>query len=462
VDTFDQKVDERFRYFIPDNALYSEVYSRCYQSEDHIVYRIKARSPDRPLSVYDFKTIESLNKGKGELSQGQMANFLARCLFPAPSPKARKVCPLELQQGEQVFFLRESFKEPFHESVEVQAKRIKRKGKERLDVKDDASCEKLVERCWELTMEYVTAFSKLEDGGSTYFGMAEDKTSTPIWNKEDPPPAWLTIQSSNPPSPGENQVTSPPGTSASTSPGHTEDRDDDRWHVWSNPKDEPDSSTGETKIYYLAKTRDVKCNEKRSGKIIAEAVVLPTKFEEHFKLQFIERLRSLAWLGIKPQSNPVEISFHPVQGQQEERQIPKGAKMVQGAKAAPASGARPKVPASKTSSGKSKAASSKSSQADATKSGLLRAAAAMSAQKQMLSGGNDLKIIEIRINYYHGLCFSDKGGPELYQMRDKPGLKPERITKDKWLDRLSSAVEHELNLLSKPNVKMPFTALQFF
>ncbi|XP_070201092.1 uncharacterized protein [Littorina saxatilis] len=166
IDLFDQKVDGRLVTLIPDNALYQDVYERSFLDDNHLYYRVKPRSGQRPLSILDFNTKFAVSKGLVDPTQGQMRDFMKHVIeeeekSPSFFEAYRGTAVLEKDQPAMLNSV-ESGSKPFRENICTQAKAY-----DQTDLK---------EFCWKKSKPYISAFSKIPGGGSVYIGIAEDKT----------------------------------------------------------------------------------------------------------------------------------------------------------------------------------------------------------------------------------------------------------------------------------------------
>ncbi|KAK7491170.1 hypothetical protein BaRGS_00017607 [Batillaria attramentaria] len=168
---FDEKVDDKMMELIADDTLFSDNFERCYQDENHVLFRVKQRQRCH-LSTFNFNTKQSLDRGLSDLTHGQMRHWIAHrsTSEPAASGKNR----LRFVKGEVV----KDGNGVFQESVSVQAKRVPETLAEK-GGEDENRIESLAEYCWEGTSKplshYISAFTKLRQGGSVYFGLSEEK-----------------------------------------------------------------------------------------------------------------------------------------------------------------------------------------------------------------------------------------------------------------------------------------------
>ncbi|XP_070177173.1 uncharacterized protein [Littorina saxatilis] len=298
--------------------MYHRVFERSYSDRRHLVYRVKALTGDRPFSTLDFKSKIPHNKGIESPSYVHMKVFLSELCAVESVPEGMCAGSTELTfEQDKLVCLKDttsSWQKPLQESMTVQTKAV-------FDPRfyacqTEKEVNSLVNYCWSKLKEYITSFTKIEEGGSVYFGVFEHKQKRPIWTTAEPMcMQFLTI------------------TPAGLGEG---------LKVWQ------DNSKGKNKTYYVSK--EAKTNEEQSGELRAKAIPLSKNCREHFKRRIAEQVeREMLWTGREKPRDPVQVYFHKVEQ----------------------------------------------------------------------SGESDGRVIEIRVNYYHGLCFSDKNGPEAYIPKDK-------------------------------------------
>ena len=327
LERFDQKVDSKLTDLISDGSMYHEVFKRFYFDKAHLVYLINPPAKPKPLSTLDFKTKTSFNKGKGVPSHGQMSVWLETLCDSPVSPESADEDDMEFEKGKQVLIEKDYGREPFQESMTIQAKSLRQ-----------ATRQDLVRYCWETLKlnEYISAFTKIKCGGSVYFGVGEHKEKTELWISALPQCTRFVEL---------------------TTHGRYE-----KWNIWKdrNLRTEPT-------LYYVAKENNVKKVERSTGEFWTEAIQLTEEECNQFRSGILERVENeLKWVGAEEPYDPVRVVFHPV-----------------------------------------------------------------------ASGQADHYVIEVKVNYYHGLCFHDKEGPESYRIKGPgdPRTDPViyRIPLDDWV-----------------------------
>ncbi|XP_070184674.1 uncharacterized protein [Littorina saxatilis] len=174
LDSFDQKVDDALCGQITNGALYQHVFRRFFYNKNHILFEVKTDrlSAERPLATLHVNSTISLNKGGQKLLYTQTAFLLDEFRKKAkPSTRNGWIQLQQLIEGEEVFISRNppnraQFQEPFQESAFLQAKFVKPN-------------EELVGYCWRHLVEYISAFTKAEEGGSVFFGVNEEEEVNP-------------------------------------------------------------------------------------------------------------------------------------------------------------------------------------------------------------------------------------------------------------------------------------------
>ncbi|XP_070202224.1 uncharacterized protein [Littorina saxatilis] len=185
IDLLDQKVDCKLLALIPDNALYQEVYERYLLDAQHVLYRVLPRVGSRPYSVWDFNTRFSVSKGTEPPTYGQMNDFVDHITGFRPK-EGRDFSvnrgPITLIKDQQVMVTRTLrhvgngrsnnahnarpvASIPLSENICTQAKAFDPKMK-------------VAEYCWEKSEPYISAFTKIQGGGSVYIGIQEEKTAS--------------------------------------------------------------------------------------------------------------------------------------------------------------------------------------------------------------------------------------------------------------------------------------------
>ena len=332
LEQFDKQVDDKLTDLISDGSMYHDVFERFYFDNAHLLYLIKPSARTKPLSTLDFKTKTSVNKGKDVPSYVQMSVWLKTLCDSSDSPESDSPesadkDDMQFENGKQVFIKKDYGREPFQESITIQAKSLRKTTKQ-----------DLVKPSWgKLNLnEYISAFTKIRVGGSVYFGVREHKEEQELWISALP------------------QCTS---FVELTTQGRNE-----KWNIWKDRNLETEPT-----LYYVAKGDKGMTVQKETGQFWTEAIQLTEEERVQFRSGILERVENeLKWVGAEEPYDPVQVVFHPVAN-------------------APA----------------------------------------------------DHYVIEVRINYYHGLCFYDKEGPESYRIKGPgdPRAEPEihRIPLHDWV-----------------------------
>ena len=305
LEQFDHKVDEKLSAMIPDGRLYHQVYERSFFGDTHLVYRVKPSSRKRPFSTVDFKTYSRQNKGRKAVTHPEMAMMISDVCQEAESPgSAGADDTIIFNNGQEVRLRKDYGEEPFQESVTREAKAVTEGA--------------LIDSCWRHLALCVCYFTKIEGGGSVYFGVAEEKETSPMWREARQSVVELT----------------PSG------------REGD-WKIW---KDARQTRQTPNIVYYVAK--EPKHREQKTGKFLTKPILLPQRDREGFRQAILAKVKTdLKWVGAAEPQDPVQVLFHPV-----------------------------------------------------------------------ANAPQDQCVIEIKINYYHGLCFYSKTGPESFRYKfQKPG-----------------------------------------
>lgn len=170
---FSEQVDDKLAKMIPDDSTFAEVFNRSQVDDNHIRYEVFHGS--RPLSTLNFNTKLSLDKGLCDPTHGQIRKQCSNF-----HPSTEEVAVGEGGGGgvldpltKDDFVNLNGF--GFQESVKAQAKRVRQELQSR---ERNRSVKKLVDFFWSSVSlpEYISAFTKLDRGGSVYFGVSEEKT----------------------------------------------------------------------------------------------------------------------------------------------------------------------------------------------------------------------------------------------------------------------------------------------
>ena len=329
---FDQKVDNRLQAMIPDGKLYHKVFERSFLMPNHLVYRVKPNAnQSRLFSTVNFNTKVSVNKGKENPTYTQMSVLIDHVSGREPSNQTSRASEGSIQFAfeEQVMISKGRTREPFQESMTIQAKACETMNN---------SMENLVDYIWKdmKLNEYISAFTKIEGGGSVYFGIYEEKTEADKW-------MFVT-----------DDIT------------HILRMMDNDWEVWRETLQKKHT------VYHVTEVGSPSSKkETGTGKFTCRGVILTNENRSDFCMRMQEKVRqNVLWFGASAPSDPVEIYFHEVEN--------------------------------------SPAASF---------------------------------VIEVKVKYYHGLCFHNSDGPESYESRVistdcevLPYSQPVRIEVINWIE----------------------------
>ena len=302
LELFDHKVDDKLSAMIPDGRLYHQVYERSLFNDTHLVYRVKSSSKKRPFSTVDFKTYSRQSKGKKAVTHPEMAMMISDVCQQAESPGSAGDDDTIILDNDQEVRLRKDYgEEPFQESVTREAKAVT----------EGDPVGTLIDSCWRHLALCVCYFTKIEGGGSVYFGVAEEKGTSPMWMEA-----------------AQNVVVLTPSG-----------REGD-WKIW---EDARQTRQTRNRVYYVAK--ESKHQKQKTGKFLTKPISLPQRDHEGFRRAILAKVNTdLKWVGKAKPQDPVQVHFHPV-----------------------------------------------------------------------ANAPQDKCVIEIKVNYYHGLCFYSKTGPESFK-----------------------------------------------
>ncbi|XP_076450280.1 uncharacterized protein LOC143286554 [Babylonia areolata] len=253
---------------IPDGAMFDERFRKSSVDDTHISLQVMPPSQrPRPLSFLNFHSTISLHKGRAKPDYLQMKHLLMRrhpqpTLQPSPFSNQRLV-------KDQVF--------PFTETRSLQAKVAMEK--DLRNARGDSTAEKLLNLCWEgLDLpDFISGFSKQQEGGSYCVGIQEDKEKTGQ--------RWLPVEGTE----GLCQLLGM------------------EMKLWKD-KDNPN-------VLYLARDEHVPPYENRTGNYILRGVCLTRDEQLKFESLLTDRITSgMSLYPVPAVDSPplVECLFHPV------------------------------------------------------------------------------------------------------------------------------------------------------
>ena len=185
---FDERVDNKMQDLITDGSCFTDNFVRNFHlDKHHVIFRVKHRHRSI-LSTLHSNIKLSLDKGLANPTQAQI-----RFLVQWASKKTEKTeeeeeeeedKPLEFNfsQGNEVVV--KDDKGVFQESRSIQAKAVvvdKPQQQQQGLASAKNSGELLAERIWKVVSPYISAFCRVNEGGSVYFGVQEEKTRGKKW-----------------------------------------------------------------------------------------------------------------------------------------------------------------------------------------------------------------------------------------------------------------------------------------
>ena len=174
---FDEKVDNKLHNMITDQSCFTDCFERFHYDNKHIVFRVKPKY--RRLSTLVPNTKISLDHGIVDPSQAQLQYLNKTASREQDDTNANEV-ELILEQDKEVLVKLKSGLVAFQESRNLQAKQFPKRTIKLLKDESKTTEERirqLANDCVEggRLCEYVSAFSKLDGGGSVYLGLEEKK-----------------------------------------------------------------------------------------------------------------------------------------------------------------------------------------------------------------------------------------------------------------------------------------------
>ncbi|KAK7483508.1 hypothetical protein BaRGS_00025307 [Batillaria attramentaria] len=170
---FDEAVDDKLKLLIPNDFLFHQVFERTHIDKNHVVFRV--RSTKRPfISTLSFNSKVSLDRGLDDPTHAQMRRWIEEgSLSLQTSVQNTIASKLTFKKGKEVMVRNDGGSEvPFQESVEMQAKQFEPKPETMLETDWFMNVKEFL---WAKSRPYITAFSKLQTGGSVFFGLREEK-----------------------------------------------------------------------------------------------------------------------------------------------------------------------------------------------------------------------------------------------------------------------------------------------
>ena len=267
---FDEQVDDKLQKMVTDETCFTDNFERITYDEKHIVFRVIPKH--RRLSTLVANTTLSLDRGKAVPSQAQLRNLGDCASEEQEDAPVNNRDTLILENGQQVFVANSKRRVPFQESRNMQAKRM---------VRNDAvgnKVEQFTEDCWKTLClaEYISAFSKLQGGGSVYLGLKEEKI--------DGEKEWREMEERE--YKDRLRVNGP------------------RWKVWKNDN-----------ACCVAEESDVPVQTVQTGKVICEGVSLSEDERRLLSEGIKTRVeKEMLWLSRFPSPFPVKVLFHEIRG----------------------------------------------------------------------------------------------------------------------------------------------------
>ena len=173
---FEQRVNLAMAALVPDDTLFEDNFERHFKDENHVIFRVKRKR--RPLSTLSFNTKISYDM---DPTHGQMRYFLQKKKEDDDPFADTEALECRFKKDEEV----KVWKGVFQKSMSVQAKKISKT----FAGKNDRISE-LVELFFHenkgtFLPKYITAFSKLKQGGSIILGIYEYKKDVLKWTEVD-------------------------------------------------------------------------------------------------------------------------------------------------------------------------------------------------------------------------------------------------------------------------------------
>ena len=332
LDQFHQQLDDHLNSMLSDGSLFDENYELNYDFEVHpfrVVCRVKPRI--RPPSItQDFKTKVSLDKGVTNLVRQQVQTLLQKVSRP------KRPSPSEMPRV-QFNFVHKGVVEQFVENRYRQAKSFP-------TVHSDPrsrrmSFPKLVDRVWELVVNYISAFSKNDAGGSVFFGIVEEKnkpamkwsqaggnkafmeildTNWKVWTNTEKSVYYVAKEAPTIPQMSLHGPSSKYCLAWKRVPGREVEGvvkvTDAKWQLWEDPS---------LDAYHVATEESVPVfKEQPTGRFVCEGLRLSEKERKQLKEKILENVREkLMWLCLEAPEDPVTVTFHPVKDGQGHKDV---------------------------------------------------------------------------------------------------------------------------------------------
>ena len=266
----------RLRGLIANLSLYEDNFERLVVDHQHVVYRIKP-TPHPRISVFNFHSMLSDNRGLVEPSQAQIQHLIQSCSSASSNTGVREVdrreASIEFQLMRPVS-LYPSCRVHLHEvdSSAVERKRLGSYGANVISYWwDDLGLPK-----------YIAALSKQQTGGSVYLGIAEQ--AVPAGK------AWEEVENCD---------------LGALFPGC-------RKKVWVATGDGRQGAD----VQHLARDEDVPLAEGlHTGTYVCQGLQLSRQERLVLETDLLEKVRSqMLWYPRYPVKEPLFLTFHPVRG----------------------------------------------------------------------------------------------------------------------------------------------------
>ena len=179
---FDEKVDNELHNMITDQSCFTDCFERFHYDDKHIVFRVKPK--ERRLSTLVPNTRISVEHGTVDPSQAQLQYLNETASRKQDdTPTSANEVTLILEKDKEVFVGLKSRKVAFQESRHTQAKQFPKRTIKLLKDESKTTEERIRQLANDCVKgrrlcKYVSAFSKLDGGGSVYFGLEEKKINS--------------------------------------------------------------------------------------------------------------------------------------------------------------------------------------------------------------------------------------------------------------------------------------------
>ncbi|KAK7468195.1 hypothetical protein BaRGS_00036556 [Batillaria attramentaria] len=389
VGLFDERIDNKLCALIPDHSLFHENFERSFWDEQHILIRVTYRH--RPLSTLAVNSKLLRDTGLQDMTCLHALGWVGAVSDEDSAQSAPNANYIEIPTFVKDEPVRVRYG-VFQESSSMQVKSIP-------DDMRNRPLQELINYIWiDMALAtYISALSKLPDGGCMYFGVEEEHikgnkawkqvpkervsdvlvTEDPAWSVwEDVHAEYYVVRQ------GKQPPGSPPTGSSQTEgvrrkwsaveedleanlPIRLRDR---RWKIWRE---------NDPRVLYVAKESDVPLvKEVATGRFIAKGITLREGDKGRLRHAIQTKVQNeMMWLsGSGPVENPIHVNFSPVKNREE---------------------------------------------------------------------NTDLFVIKIAVSNFHGLSFHDAQGPLSYEFV-RGSLEPVKVDVDAWVWQYSGTLSRKI------------------